>query len=459
MRLNPVQGIAAAGVLIAAALFFLPITPLDQQTARIAALTLMLITLWATNTLPPFLSVLIFFALATIFRVIPPDLVFSGFAAGAFWLVFGGLVIGAAVRQTGLAARVAHAMVARFGTSYRMIIAGVILLGVGLSFLVPSSMGRVLMLVPIAIALADRYQFASDANGRFGLVLAMTFGAHLPSFGIMPANVPNMLLVGTIESVWGVVIQYGSYLLLHFPVIGILKATMIYVLIITLFPDQLPDDQQNTDTQPEPMSAAEKRLTAVMMIVLGLWATDFLHGISPAWVALGAAAVLLMPRIGVVSQDTFNKGISYSSLIFVAGVISLAAMIAQSELNTIIAAQAERWLPLAPGRDAANFFTVSLTAMTISVFGTIPTVPAIMVPLSDVLAQMSGLSMMAVFMLQVVGFSTPLFPYQAPPLLVGVLLGEVPMSIAIRFSLLLALLTVVILMPLDILWWMALGQF
>ena len=35
------------------------------------------------------------------------------------------------------------------------------------------------------------------------------------------------------------------------------------------------------------------------MVALLLWVTDWLHGVSPGWVALGAALVCTLPGIGV----------------------------------------------------------------------------------------------------------------------------------------------------------------
>ena len=37
-----------------------------------------------------------------------------------------------------------------------------------------------------------------------------------------------------------------------------------------------------------------------MFASLALWATDFLHGIRPGWIALAAAVVAMLPRIGAV---------------------------------------------------------------------------------------------------------------------------------------------------------------
>ena len=65
------------------------------------------ITLWATNALPEYLTALLFFTAAMVLGVAPPEIVFGGFMAQAFWLVLGGFVIGVAMRQVGLADRLA----------------------------------------------------------------------------------------------------------------------------------------------------------------------------------------------------------------------------------------------------------------------------------------------------------------------------------------------------------------
>jgi anion transporter len=450
-------GIAALGALVAAFLFVAPVGPMNLETSRVAALTVLVIVLWATNIMPPFLAALIYFGLATLFDVVPPSVVFSGFASGAFWLVFGGLVIGVAVKQTGLATRIANAVAGRFGSTYTGLIGGVVLLGVLLSFIMPSSMGRVVLLVPIAAALADRCGFDPTARGRYGLLLATVYGAHLPSFGILPANVPNMVLAGTAEAVWGTTFIYGDYFLLHFPVIGLLKALLVFGAVAVMFRDELPVDGMDYPSG-EPMSADEWRLSVIMTLVLGMWATDFLHGVAPSWVALVAGVVLLTPGIGILETKAFNRDISFSALFFVAGGIALGGMIAGSDLSTLLADGIERLLPLELGADALNFALLSGTAAVIALVGTIPTAPAVMVPLADVLAALSGWSLDAVLLVQVVGFSTIFLPYQAPPLLVGVLLGEVPLGEAIRLNLVVGLVTVVVLLPLAFVWWSVLGR-
>ncbi len=58
---------------------------------------------------------------------------------------------------------------------------------------------------------------------------------------------------------------------------------------------------------------------------------------------------------------------------------------------------------------------------------------------------------------QVPGFSTPLLPYQAPPLIVAMQLAQMRSAGAIKLVLAIALVTLTVLLPLDCLRWRALG--
>jgi len=72
-------------------------------------------------------------------------------------------------------------------------------------------------------------------------------------------------------------------------------------------------------------------------------------------------------------------------------------------------------------------------------------------------AQATGLSLPAVLMTQVIGFSTVLFPYQVAPLVLAMQLSRESLASLVKITIPLAILTIVVLMPLDYLWWQLLG--
>ena len=446
--------IALATTSVAFVLALLP-AGLLPVSGTAAGLAVMVIGLWATGVLPEYLSALLFFTLAMLLKVAPAGVVFSGFESTALWLIFGGLVIGVAIRRTGLGERIASRLAVRLGTSYAGLIAGMVTVGVALAFLMPSSMGRVVLIIPIALAICERVGFAEDSKGRSGVVFAAVLGCHVPAFAILPSNVPNMVLAGGAETLYGWTPVYGQYLLLHFPVLGLVKAALVVAVILWMFPDTLRHRPE--PPPPSPLSRDERRLAVLLAIALLFWVSDFAHGISPAWIGLAAAVICLVPAVGLVPTAAFNQEVSFGSLFYVAGIMGLGAMVDATGLGKALAGAFLTVLPLEPGNAALNFVSLTLTGILIGPFTTLPGQPAVLTPLAGQLAAASGLPVESVLMLEVLAFSTLLLPYQSAPMVIGIHLGGQKLGAATRLVAVLALLTLTVALPLDFLWWRLLG--
>ncbi|MCI5121619.1 MAG: SLC13 family permease [Candidatus Electrothrix sp. AUS4] len=374
-------------------------------------------------------------------------------SSAAIWLIFGGLVIGIAISSTGLGARLARSAAILLHGSYLKIISGLVLAGLLFSFLMPSAMGRVVLLTPIALSVADHFGFKEGSRGRIGVLLAIILGTYIPAFGILPANVPNMVLVGMAETQYHISILYGTYLLLHFPLLSLVKAVLIIALIRFLFPDQPVATPAQEEQTKNTFSRNELILSLVLVSMLGLWITDFLHHISPAWVALGGALILLMPGVDIVGKKDFNQKINWGAIVFVAGILGLGGVINHTGLGRSLADGITGLLPLGVHQDFVNYMSVSLASALTGMLTTLPAVPAVLTPLSDSLAQATGLPVQTLLMMQVLGFSTIMLPYQAPPIVVGMQLSGEKLFHAAKICLVLALISVFILLPLNFFWW------
>ena len=444
-----------AGAAMFASVLVLLTAPLPPEQTRALALTLAAIGLWATGAIPEHVTALAFFTVAMLTQVAPPRVIFSGFESAALWLIFGGLVMGVAVRSTGLGERIAQRLAGMFGNSYWGVIVGVTTVGVALGFVMPSSMGRAILLMPIALALADRFGFSPGTRGRTGVVLAAAFGCHIPTFSVLPANLPNVVLIGASETLYHTAPTYGSYLLLHFPVIGLLKTAVMVPLIVWLWPDT--PRAAPPATVPTPLRGDERWLAMLLALAVTLWATDFIHHINPAWISMAVAVVLLWPGIGLVRGPAFNQQINYGSMFYVGGIMGLGALVDQSGLGSRLATAILEIMPLTPEAPARNFASLATVSTLVGMITTLPGVPAVLAPLAGDMARASGLPVEAVLMSEVLGFSNPILPYESAPLVVAIQLGGERLASAQKLCLLLAVTTVVGLLPLNFLWWRWLG--
>jgi len=413
------------------------------------------ILLWATALLPEFITALLFFAAAMLLHIAPAATVFSGFASSAFWLVLSGFILGIAIRKVGLADRLAQLLATPLTASWPRMVGGVILLSYLLAFVMPSNMGRIALLMPIVGALAKQAGLHPGSRGWIGLALAVGFGTFQLSASILPANVPNLVMIGAAENSFGLHPGYMPWLFLHTPVVGLLKGMLLTLCICKLFP---ATPVRITQQQSLPrLSGEELRLIAVLLLTLLLWMTDSLHGISPAWVGLTAACFCLLPRIGFISSDAFGSGVNFRTCLYVAAILGVTAVVVESNLGNTIA---RALLAVTPLHEDSPFLSfISLNAMT-SVLNFVVTangVPAMFTPMAQSFAEASGFSVLTVVMIQVFAYATPLLPYQASPIVVAMGLGNVPARDGLKLCLVVAVVSALVLLPLNYFWFKALG--
>jgi len=455
---RPVALLTALIVGVAAAIFFTPPPAgVPVNVMHTGGLLVLVMGLWATGALPESLTALIFFALAVLLSVAKPEVIFSGFTSGTLWLVLGGLVIAEAVRMTGLGERIARVALGTRVWAYPQLITAAVLVAVVLAFLMPATVGRILLLVPILAAVAERHGLPAGSPGHNGVLFATIVASFQCGTAILPANAPNLVLAGAAETLYGVNLIYAEYLWAQFPVMGIVKGALIIAIVCWMFPARTCGDGDAAELRP--MSGNEKRLAVIVLISLALWATDFLHGIRPGWIALTAAVVSMLPRVGAVPVTLFQERIKFGSFFYIGAVLGLGAVMLDSGFSKTFGDVLLSVIRLEPGADAANFITLSVMSTLASMIVTNPAQPALLSPLAGHFAEATGWPIQAALMTSAVGFSTLLLPYQAPPVVVGMQLAHLKVRDALLLTVPLALISVFALIPLHYLWWRVIGYF
>ena len=444
----------AAGVAVLVAIFIAVTDPFgDEAISRASALTILIIGLWATGVMAEFKAALLFFTLAMLFAIAPADVTFAGFGAGATWLIFSGLVIGVGVHTSGLGKSIAVRLSSMFGGGYSRTIVGILIVTLVLGFIMPSSMGRVVLMMPIAIALAKEMGYEPNSRGYVGVTLAAGFGCFFMPYGILPANIPNVVLHGIVEEQFGFSLIYGEWFALHFPLLSVLKVFILWGLIMLLFPAKSMSDQERADIPP--MSPVEWRLLWILMAAVVGWATDFIHQVSPVWIGMLAAMLFMTPKLGNVTSADFAK-INFSVLFYVAAILGLGALVNHSGLGSTMAERLISVLPL--GQNTfQDFMTISFTGMAIGTFTAAVGVPILLTPLAEPLVAGSGFSLKAILMMQALSFSTPYLVYQSAPIVVAMGMAGVRLVDGTKLIALLAVVTALVIFPLSFLWWQFLG--
>jgi di/tricarboxylate transporter len=118
-------------------------------------------------------------------------LALGGFANTALALVAAALFLSAAMTVTGLDKRIALWILSKVGSGTRRVVIGAILVGIVLSFFVPSTTARVACLVPIIMGII--LAFGVDKKSRFAGLLMITIAqsASIWNVGVKTAAAQN----------------------------------------------------------------------------------------------------------------------------------------------------------------------------------------------------------------------------------------------------------------------------
>ena len=456
-------GIPLAACLVSlaasAAMLVLPAPDgLEPAILRGAGAVILGIGLWATRIVPEHLGTIIFFLVAVLFAVSPPEVIFVGFQSSALWLVFGGLVMGTAAERTGLGDRVAGLTVRHLPSSYLGILTLLAVVAFLLGFFIPTGIGRLALLVPIVVGLCPQLGFNPGSRGYLGLVLGTAMATIAPTHGVLTANLPPIVLAGAAESIYGLRLSYLDYLLLNLPVLGIGGLAAVVVACAVLFSDA-PTAVVKPRTET-PWTTGQRRLLIVLIAAVVLWSTDSVHGIAPAWIALAAGIVCLLPRSGILAPADMVKHIDYAPWFFTAGAIGLGAVATDTGLGEFVGHALIARLDLSPGDPGRNYAMLVVMDAAVGLVSTIVASPAILTPLADTLAQATGWRLESVLMTQVPCYMFFPFPYQVPPVVLVMFMAGLALGPVVRFLLLHMALGFVIIVPLHFLWvrWLGYAQ-
>tara|TARA_B110000305_G_scaffold40036_1_gene41385 strand:+ start:700 stop:2070 length:1371 start_codon:yes stop_codon:yes gene_type:complete len=423
---------------------------------RTSAISGLALALFATRLLPEVVTALGCFLAFLMIDAAPNAVIFSGFTSGGFWLLFAGLIVGTAISVTGLGTQFALRIFQKTGDSYIKAALLLALSGLGLGLLVPSTMPRIIILMPVALSLSNTMGYGIGSRGHVGLTVTGAIATLLPTYAILTANLPTIIHFGAFETLYDIQPSYARYFIEQAPA----NAVRFMVLLVLMLPFASPrSDTASVLDAPMPFTYTQRKLLILLGSAILFWALDTFHGISPAWVALSLAAVLLIPGFGILDSNVMKTKIDMSPAFFIAAVFAISAVAQHTGLGTVVA---DRFIPvlgLGQGSDLRDLYSVFGLSTVLSHLTTAPAAPAILAPLAGSIAAETGWSIETIAMAQVLGISTPLLPYQAPPLIIAMALAKIPMIALLRVCLWLAVAVAVLGVPITYFWWSYLGMF
>lgn len=445
--------------LVCLVLWFLPThdSLIAQHALAIAGLT---IVLWITEAVDHATAGLIGLFLFWATGLGTVGQIFSGFAGETPWFLLGAMLIGTMAGKSGLAQRVAFAVMAKTGGSYARLLLGFIIVDFLLTFIVPSGIARVTILGAIAIGVVEAFKVGPRSNIGRGLFIIITYAATIFD-KMLIAGAASILARGIIQEQGGVQVLYSLWFLAYLPC-DIVTIVSCWRIILWLYPPEKAaiDDSQHLQKQYEalgPWSAAEKKCAIYLLAAVALWMTDFLHHISPALIGMSVGLLGVLPRVGLLDVTDLKK-LNYSAVWFTAAALSLARLLTATKglevLTNVVTAVID---PLVTGT-LSSAVVLYWTAFAYHFFlGNETAMLSTSLPVIMEFAKARSLDPLAIGMIWTFAAGGKIFIYQGAVLIVGYSFGYFEARDMLKVGLALTIVESLILLLLVPFYWPLLG--
>jgi di/tricarboxylate transporter len=196
----------------------------------------------------------------------------------------------------------------------------------------------------------------------------------------------------------------------------------------------------------------------ILLFGILLWATDVLHGVHPAFVGLGLVLLAFLPGWGPLPIEALRK-VNFPILIYIGAAFALGEALQTTGLGDRLA---RRLLSVMPGEDAsvaARLAAVTFAVVPFNFLADTAVVAGTLAPVFLDSGPALGLTPLQIALSVGVGAGMVFLPYQGAPFMVAYSFRRVGMG---RFALVMAALSLsslLLLVPLNLLYWKLAGLY
>jgi solute carrier family 13 (sodium-dependent dicarboxylate transporter), member 2/3/5 len=352
--------------------------------ARAASVAGVCLILWLSEAVPPFVPTLILWTLAPVAlgsldgRYSLAS-VLSWAADPVLALFLGGFVLGVATERSGLDKRLAQTALGSAGASFDKFLLVVILLTAFLSMWMSNIAAAALMLACLHPIFADLD--SGDALRR-ALLIGVALGADLGGIATPIGTGPNAIAIASIAAA-GQQVSFLEWMIFALPLtIGMLIFGFFLIwLRVRKIRGGWNERLARLDGKIFARSENDSKgygFLLVLAATVALWLTEPLHGVPAAVVSLATTSFLFLTRM-LQAEDL--RRVDWSTLLLIAGGITLGRLLEQSEIIKTLAAGIA-WNELNP---TFALFLLCLASATLSAMMSNTATVVLLIPLATAL--------------------------------------------------------------------------
>lgn len=459
-RAVPVAKKTILGMGIVLFFYFVLVPPpegLGDTGARALGVFSICVALWVTNYLPLAITSLLGMVLIPLLGVMDAGEAFAFFGDRAVFFILGALMIAAAIYHTGLGARIAYLLLARFDKKPANVVLGIMLSAALLSCIMPEH-AVVAMLFPIVLELAGSMKL-KPLQSKFGisLFLALAWGAIIGGVTTYLGGARNLLAVSLLERNYGLTIDFFEWIKYAIPIPLVLLVIAYFLLAIFFKPEVDSAEGAYHELTKRirdkgPLSKEELKLITVLVLVIFTWLL-FSKQIHISVTALmGGVAVFI---IKVIDWKDMVSYINWGVILMYGGAIVVASAITSTGATSWMAGIIFSQMGYAP-----LVYIALIIAMTLILTEGISNVAAvaIMIPLAFGVGEVLNINPVAITLFVALsGGLAFCLPMGTPPNAIAFSSGYYRISDSVKVGLILNIVSIIVVLLVAIYYWPLVG--
>ncbi len=394
-----------------------PVADLSVQAMQALGLLTGAICFWIGRVFDDYVVALIMAILWAALEIVPFETAFATFHSKTWWLMVGAMGLGLGAAQCGLLRRCTLLMLAALPPTYLGQTLALVVTGVLSAPAIPSIIAKVSIAAKLVPELVAGMGLPKRSKASAGFFMSMYLGFVISAPMFLTGSSTNLLLLEMLPAAERSAMTWLGWLKAAF-LPALLAIAAVYVLIVLFMrprEDVAIDNSHIKQKLQElgPLCRAEKITLAVLLIAVALWVTESMHGISAVTVALAGLAVLL--ATGVISKQSFQADLGWSTLIFLGVILNLGIVFPALGIDVFLGQKVSPLL--APLTGNVLVFMAALMGTTVALRFLIVSVNALLTILLLMLApvaQQAGISIWVLGMaIQFIGHAVFILPYQS----------------------------------------------
>lgn len=331
-RTTRYQVLAGLIVVIAILFQFSPPEGLSVQGYRSLVLFSGTIFLWVSGILPIAVTALLSMALLPLAGIMGEKQAFAQFGNEAVFFILGAFILAAAMTGTGLSARLARTMLARYGRTPRRLAMTVFLLAAGLSFCM-SEHAVAAMLFPVVAEIVDSLGLKRGQSSYARLLfMSIAWGCIIGGIATFLGGARAPLAAGMLREGTGLEFSFAEWTLAAIMIV--LPLLLIgFWLLLRFFPIDIEDVDKGRQflghRRLEMGKASANEMITALVVFLTICGWMFFgRQLGLANIAILATAALFAFR--VVSWERIEEYVNWGIILMYGGSIALASALEKS---------------------------------------------------------------------------------------------------------------------------------